>query len=161
MNIYGGVQNSAVALQPCPFHIWEIYAKQGVQYDINDFMIWGRAVGIENQACYVKIDSTDKISLGPYREILLNRMITSKIIKNEEDFYIMNNRELLRKLSVCGNSPNYYISWGSKYYYCIPQMGCNINSIKFLPFCQHECTRIRSKYSPLIKGLRELLTHRR
>jgi len=109
--------------QNIPLDVFEEYAKRGVQYKIDDFMTWGRGVGIEELACYVEVGSKDKTGLGPYGEILSTKMIVSGMVRDKDEFDSIENKDLLRKLSVCGYAPNFTISWGRKYYYCIPQMG--------------------------------------
>lgn len=106
-----------------PSPVLEEYAKQGVEWEINDFMMWGRAKEIKDLACYLKVDSSDKRSLGPYRHILAEEMIASGKIQDEDEFKELPNRELLKMISVCGHPPNFFISWGNRYYYCVPQMG--------------------------------------
>ncbi len=86
-------------------------------------MTWGRAGDAASLACYVEVGTRDKASLGPYQEILANRMIAAGQIENEEELEELSNRELLTRASVCGRSPNFFISWSPRYYYCIPHMG--------------------------------------
>ncbi len=106
-----------------PPQVFEEYAKQGVEWEINDFMMWGRGKEIKDLACYLKVDSSDKRSLGPYRHILTEEMIASGKVEDKEEFEEIPNRDLLKMRSVCGRRPNYFIYWGNKYYYCIPHMG--------------------------------------
>ncbi len=106
-----------------PLSILDEYQRRGISYEVNDFMTWGRGEALAAKACSLGIASSDKSTLGPYREILANRLIGSGVFSGEREFENMPNRELLRRLSVCGRPPNFYISWGMHYYYCIPQMG--------------------------------------
>jgi len=106
-----------------PIEVLESYAKQGVRYVVDDYMMWGRGSKLNQLSPYVVIGCTDKTTLGSYAEILIRRMKDSGLIQRGNDFEKLSNRELLSKSSVCGKSPNFFISWGTKYYYCIPQMG--------------------------------------
>jgi len=106
-----------------PLNVFEGYAEQGVRYIVDDYMMWGRGSKLNQLSPYIVIGSADKTTLGPYREILFRKMKASGLIQGGNDFEKLSNRELLSKLSVCGKIPNFFISWGTKYYYCIPQMG--------------------------------------
>lgn len=139
--------------QNIPVHVFENYAKQGVEYSIEDFMTWGRASGIEDLACHIEIGSTDKEGLGPYRKILARNMIASGKIKDEDEFEGLHNKELLRKRSVCGHSPNYFISWGSRYFYCIPQMGYDWFSISDIGNLDSDSVKSFFDHRPIIKEL--------
>jgi hypothetical protein len=109
--------------QNIPLSVFDYYADQGVQCSINDFMVWGRGAELTDLACYIEVGSTEKDGLGPYRSILLRDMIYSGKIGDEDEFEKAPNRELLKQMSVCGRAPNFFISWGNKYFYCIPHMG--------------------------------------
>ncbi len=109
--------------QNIPLGVFERYAEQRVGYQIDDFMTWGRGADVANLACYVEVGSRDKASLGPYRQILTRRMIACGKIEDEREFKELPNRDLLARVSVCGRSPNFFVSWGPRYYYCIPHMG--------------------------------------
>jgi sulfatase maturation enzyme AslB (radical SAM superfamily) len=106
-----------------PIHVFERYAKKGAKYVVDDYMTWGRGSKQNQLSPYIVIGSVDKTTLGPYAEILMKKMKASGLIQTENDFEKLSNRELLSKSSVCGKIPNFLISWGKKYYYCIPQMG--------------------------------------
>jgi len=106
-----------------PLHVFRNYEQQGVQYKIDDFMVWGRGSEMADLSCYVEVGSSDKTSLGPYADILAGQMILEDKITGEEEFRELPNAQLLRRLSVCGRVPNVLISWDKKYYYCIPHMG--------------------------------------
>lgn len=106
-----------------PVHVFQRYAEQGVGYHIDDFMMWGRGAGLADLACYVEVGSRDKTSLGPYCQILKEKMIAAGKIADDREFEELPNRKLLKRLSVCGHTPNFFISWGTRYYYCIPHMG--------------------------------------
>jgi hypothetical protein len=56
-------------------------------------------------------------------------MKASGKVQDEGAFERLSNRELLTRSSVCGRAPNYFISWGTRYYYCIPLMGYDWFSI--------------------------------
>lgn len=103
--------------------ICEAYEALGVQTSIEDFMTWGRAEALAHDACYLEVGESDKDTLGPFKERLLTRLTAGGIVEDPAEFESLPNRELLNRLHVCGRSPNFTISWGVKYYYCIPQMG--------------------------------------
>ena len=139
-----------------PIEIFETYAKEGVHYNIDDFMTWGRASKLDNLSCFVQVGSSDKSHLGPYKDILTYKMIQSEKIKNENELITLSNRELLRRLSVCGKSPNFFTSWGSRYYYCIPQMGYDWFVVSELG--QLNLSAIEQFYAnrPVIKDIQKL-----
>jgi molybdenum cofactor biosynthesis enzyme MoaA len=112
-----------------PVEVFERYAERGVTYGIDDYMTWGRGAKIDDLSCYVQVGSSDKTPLGPYKQVLLQKMRTSGKVQDADDFERLSNRELLTRASVCGRAPNYFISWGTKYYYCIPHMGYDWFSI--------------------------------
>lgn len=112
-----------------PMDVFEHYAGQRVRIEIDDFMMWGRGTQLDKLSCYVQVGSSDKRTLGPYKQVLMKDMKNSNTIREGEDFENLLNEELLRRLSVCGKPPNFFISWGRKYYYCIPQMGYDWFSI--------------------------------
>ena len=64
---------------------------------------------MKDLACYLKVDSSDKRSLGPYRHILAEEMIASGKIQDEDEFKELPNRDLLKMRSVCGCRPNFFI----------------------------------------------------
>ena len=101
----------------------EAYETLGVQTSIEDFMAWGRAEALAHDACYVVVGDSDTDTLGPFKEQLLTRLIAGGVVEDAAEFESLSNRELLSRLHVCGRTPNFTISWGVKYYYCIPQMG--------------------------------------
>jgi hypothetical protein len=137
-----------------PKHVFESYMSEGVDYVIDDYMTWGRAAEIDDLSCYVKVGSSDKTRLGPYKKILIEKMISSGIIQDEGDFDMHTNRELLAKLSVCGKPPNNFTSWGNKYYYCIPQMGYEWFSIGALGKLDVSVMEIFYKKRPVLKEIR-------
>lgn len=106
-----------------PLKVFENYEKSKVSYTIDDFMTWGRAEGLGNQSCYLTVGSNEKASLGAFKSILAQKMINAKKVDSLKEFEELGNKDILAKMSVCGKSPNHTISWGSKYFYCIPQMG--------------------------------------
>jgi len=106
-----------------PVSICEAYEALGVQTSIDDFMAWGRAEALAHDACYLEVGGSDKDTLGPFKERLLARLTRGGIVENSAEFESLPNRELLSRLHVCGRTPNFKISWGARYYYCIPQMG--------------------------------------
>ena len=106
-----------------PLSILDEYQQRGITYEVNDFMTWGRGEALAGKACSLSISSSEKTSLGPYKDLLSDSLTASGIVADAVEFESMPNRELLRKLSVCGRAPNFFISWGMHYYYCIPQMG--------------------------------------
>ncbi len=137
-----------------PSHILEEYAKQGVEWEINDFMMWGRGKEIKDLACYLKVDSSDKRSLGPYRHILAEEMITSGKVEDKEEFEELPNTDLLKMRSVCGRRPpNYFISWGNNYYYCIPQMGHDWFSISKIGKLDQASMEAFFKARPILKEI--------
>ena len=141
--------------QNIPAHVFENYAKQGVQYDVNDFMMWGRGAEIEDLACYIEVGSTDKGGLGPYREILARNMIASGKTEDEGEFERLHNKELLRKMSVCGRAPNFFISWGKRYFYCIPQMGHDWFSISEIGQLDLDAIESFFAHRPVIKEIQD------
>lgn len=106
-----------------PPAVCRAYEQRGVRTSIEDFMPWGRAQAIERDACYLEVGDMSKESLGPFRDQLLARLIANRTVEDETELISLPNRELLARVHVCGRSPNFTISWGTKYYYCIPQMG--------------------------------------
>ena len=107
-----------------PQQILEKYRERGVYFKIDDFMVWGRAVEeIKDLSCYLIVDSFDKTTLGPFKNILVNKLIEANKIKEAKEIDLINNTDIIRNMHVCGKAPNYNISWGNNYYYCIPQMG--------------------------------------
>ncbi len=109
--------------QNVPLRVFERYAEKGIRYRIEDFMTWGRAGDAASQACFLEVGSRDKEPLGPYQKILTARLIAAGDVNNQSQFMQLPNREVLKMASVCGRSPNFFISWGKRYYYCIPHMG--------------------------------------
>ncbi len=138
-----------------PLRACEKYAELGIQYAIDDFMVWGRGAELKDLACYIEVDSSDKTTLGPYREILINKMIDSRKIQGEEEFGNLLNREIIKKMSVCGNSPNFYISWGNKYYYCIPQMAYDWFAISDIGKLNQNTVESFFAERPIIKEIQE------
>jgi hypothetical protein len=101
----------------------EAYEALGIQTSIEDFMAWGRAEALAHDACYLEVGDSDKDTLGPFKERLLTRLTAGGVVEDPAELESLPNRELLSRLHVCGRSPNFTISWGVTYYYCIPQMG--------------------------------------
>jgi hypothetical protein len=139
-----------------PKQVFEAYEKEGVEYAIDDYMMWGRAAKLDDLSCYLQVGSSDKTNLGPYRKILIEKMISSAKIEDEGDFDMHTNRELLSKLSVCGKSPNNYTSWGNKYYYCIPQMGYDWFAISELGNLRPSAVDFFYGKRPIIREIQEL-----
>lgn len=138
-----------------PLQVFESYAEQGVEYNIDDFMMWGRAAGIEYLACYVEVGARDKTSLGPYGEILARKMMASGRLGDADEFEELPNRELIRRLSVCGHAPNYTISWGRDYFYCIPQMGHDWFAISEIGRLDLDAMRSFFTARPVIKEIQD------
>lgn len=112
-----------------PVAICKSYEALGANTSIEDFMVWGRAEGITHESCYLEVGNSEKQTLGPLKEQLVAKLADGGVVENAADFESLTNRELLRCLHVCGKSPNFTLSWGEKYYYCIPQMGFHWFSI--------------------------------
>ena len=102
------------------------------------------------------IGSNDKTTLGPYREILVRKMKASGLIQRGDDFEKLSNRELLNKASVCGKVPNFFISWGTKYYYCIPQMGFDWFAVCELGEMTSSVVESFFRKRPVIKEIQKL-----
>jgi len=139
-----------------PLRVLQKYADQGVPYEIADFMMWGEAADISDLACYVGVGSKNKDSLGPYRTFLTQRMIAAEKIEDKKEFEELPNRELLKRLSVCGRAPNFFISWDTSYYYCIPQMGHDWFSISEIGKLSLDAIASFHADRPVIKKIQEL-----
>ena len=138
-----------------PTEMCEAYEALGVQTSIEDFMAWGRAQALAHHACYLKVGDSGKDTLGPFRERLLARLIAGGVVEDSAEFGSLPNRELLRRLHVCGRSPNFTISWGLKYYYCIPQMGFDWFAIADVGALNNESMASFIQKRPVIREIQE------
>jgi len=116
-----------------PLRVFERYAAQKVQCVQTDFMTWGRGADLADLSVYLEIGEKSKASLGPFKEVLVRRMVAEGKLADEREFERLDNSEVLRRLSVCGRLPNSLMSWGRTYYHCIPHLGHDWFAISELP----------------------------
>ena len=107
-------------------------------------------------ACYLEVGSSNKASLGPYQDILARDMVASQKLSDEHEFEELPNRDILKRMSVCGRSPNFFISWGRRYYYCIPHMGYDWFSISELGHLDKDVMESFFQARPIVKEIQKM-----
>jgi len=137
-----------------PFEIFEKY-KPRIAYEINDFMSWGRGTFIEHLACGVKLSNSDKNGLGSFGAVLCKRLIQNKHLQHESEFKSIPNTELIKIMGVCGKSPNFWISWGNNFFYCIPQMGVDWFALGEISKLSDDAIELFFTERPILKLIQE------